>query len=79
MASVWEEVESFHKFAVARLAAGTPEPSFRELLIEWQDREGREAVNQAIREGLEDVAAGRYEPVEKVMDDLRAEFGFDRR
>ena len=79
MTTTREELESFHQFAAKRLAIGAAEPSFDELLIEWQDLQDREAINEAIRRGIADLDAGRHEPAEQVMAALREEFGFNRK
>jgi predicted transcriptional regulator len=39
----------------------------------------RESVNQAIRRGLADFEAGRHQPADEVMAEIRKEFGFDRK
>lgn len=75
MATTREEVESFHQFAMQRLADGQSSASLDDLLAEWQDTRDRDVINQAIREGLADVAAGRYESAEQSVEALRREFG----
>ena len=79
MATVREELESFHRFAAERLESETTEPSFGELLVEWQERRERDSVNAAIRRGLADVEAGRVEPSDQAMESIRQEFGFAKR
>lgn len=37
----------------------------------------REATVAGILSGLEDVAAGRTQPIEEAFEDLRREFGFE--
>ena len=76
MSATRDQLESFQKFAAERLAAGGVEPSFDELLIEWQDLHDREEINEAIRRGIADADAGRHQPAEQVMAELREEFGF---
>lgn len=77
MSSVREEVESFNRFANARLADGGAEPSFAELYLEWQVRQERESVNQAIREGIADVSAGRVYPARAAMAEILKELELD--
>jgi len=69
-------VESFYQFASKRLVTTDVEPSFDELLIEWQDLQEREEINEAIRRGIADANAGRHKPAEQVMAELREDFGF---
>ncbi len=77
MASVREEVDSFHRYAAARLSDEGPEPSFAELYLEWQDRHERESINRAIRAGIADVDAGRVYPARAAMEEIRKEFDLD--
>lgn len=78
MSATRDQLESFQQFAANRLATADVEPSFDELLIEWQDLQEREEINEAIRRGIADFEAGRHESAEKVMADLREEFGLSR-
>jgi predicted transcriptional regulator len=75
MPSVREELESFHQYAAERLSVCELEPSLEELLVEWTNRGDREQINAAIREGLADIAAGRFEPAHAAMEKIRLEFG----
>lgn len=76
MSATRDQLESFQQFAAKRLASAVVEPSFDELLIEWQDLQEREEIDEAIRRGIADFKAGRHEPAEQVMASLREEFGF---
>ncbi len=76
MSRVREDLESFHQFAVNRLAERAPVISLTELFAEWYDLRERESVNEAIREGLADVAAGRVVPAREAVQEIRKEFGF---
>jgi predicted transcriptional regulator len=76
MATTREELESFHQYAARRLKDAGSEPSLDDLLTEWADSRDREAINEAIRRGLADVAAGRHEPADQAMERIRHEFGF---
>ena len=78
MASVREEVESFHQFAKSRLAKGGPEPSLAQLYIEWQHFHEQESVDEAIRRGLDDIEAGRFRPADEVTESIRERFGFSK-
>jgi hypothetical protein len=75
MATTREELESFHQYAACRLKDGGSEPSLDDLLTEWADSRDREAINEAIRRGLADVAAGQHEPADQAMEQIRREFG----
>lgn len=78
MSTSLEELESFHEYAAGRLAEGASQASLDELLMEWQDRRDGEAINAAIRRGLADVDAGRYEPAEQSIQALGREFGLSK-
>lgn len=71
-----EQLESFHRFGVAQIAKGQPDLSWDELFILWESQSSRADVNKAIDEGIADVEAGRFEPAEQALSDLRSEFGF---
>ena len=75
MSTIRDDLNSFNQFAAARLAAPDSLASIDELFSEWYDFRDREQINQAIRQGLADVAAGRYQPAEQAMDAIRQEFG----
>lgn len=70
------ELDSFHRFASDRLEGGGEEFTWDELFILWDSTRHRASVNAGIREGLADVDAGRYEPADDAMDEIREEFGF---
>ena len=75
MSAALEELELFHEFASRRLAKGGESVSLDELLMEWHDSRDRESINAAIRRGLADVDAGRYEPAEQALQKIGREFG----
>ena len=79
MSVTLSELESFHHFAAEKLQSGGAE-SMEELfdlwLVEHPSAEEEADVHAAIREGLEDLKAGRYRPADEVMDELRAKYGF---
>ena len=76
MASIREDLESFQHFANERLANGDSGASLDDLFTEWHERRTREEVNQAIRQGLADIDAGRHESAEGAMESIREQFGF---
>ncbi len=76
MSSVRDDLESFHQFAIARLAGSASAASLDELLMEWQDLRDRESINEAISQGLAEIAAGRVISAREAMEELRKEFGF---
>lgn len=73
MSTTIEELESFHQYAALRLKENGTEPSLDELLMDWADTRDREAVNDAIRRGIADVDAGRHQPADQVMEQIRRE------
>jgi hypothetical protein len=66
-----EELERFHHFAADKLRNDGADLSIEELLRAWRTAEERASVNEAIRDGLADVQAGNYRPMEVFMDDFR--------
>lgn len=71
MASIREELDSFHRFAIERLSAGEPASNLDELFMEWHDTQSREEINEAIRRGLADADAGRHKSVEESFKAIR--------
>ncbi|MEX2113233.1 MAG: hypothetical protein WD845_08615 [Pirellulales bacterium] len=76
MASIREDLDSFHRFASERLAGGASAMSLDELLMAWHDAQSRDEINQAIRRGLSDVDAGRHRPADESLESIRQRFGF---
>lgn len=76
MSSTREDLDSFHQFAAQRLVSGESAASLEDLFIEWHDGRSRGEINQAIRQGLADVDAGRYEPADSATETIRQQFGF---
>jgi hypothetical protein len=76
MSVTQEELDSFHRFASEKLNKGPADLSWDELFIHWQSARERDEVNTAIREGLADVEAGRYQDASEAMEEIRKEFDF---
>ena len=70
-----EQLESFHRFASQRIDSGDNALSLSELLQLWlvenPTQEEQEDAHAAIRQGIEDIKAGRGRPAEEVMNELR--------
>ena len=45
--------------------------------LEWEKQDHKEAVD-GIRQGYEDMLAGRVRPMEEVFEELRAKYGLSR-
>jgi hypothetical protein len=73
-----EELDSFHRFASQKLNDESADLSWDELFIHWQSARERDEVNTAIREGLADVEAGRYQDASDAMEEIRKEFDFPK-
>jgi len=71
-----EQLDAFHRFGAEQIANGSSDLSWDELFILWESQDARDDVNAAIREGIGDVDAGRYESADKALADIRNEFGF---
>ena len=66
-----DELDSFHRFATERLRKNDRELTIDDLVIEWDSTRNREEINAAIREGLEDIDAGRARTADQVTEELR--------
>jgi predicted transcriptional regulator len=75
MASIRDELDSFHRFATERLASGELAVTLDQLFMEWQDSQLREEISEAIRRGLNDVDMGRHRPVDEAMEAIRQRLG----
>jgi hypothetical protein len=78
MVVVQEQLESFHRFAQQKLQNGGAE-SLEDLLDLWRienpsDEEQTE-IHAVIRQGLEDIDAGRGRDADEVLRDLRRKHG----
>ncbi len=71
-------LRAFTSFASEKLSHGEAMLTLDEALCLWdhenQSEEEREATLQAIRNGLEDVEAGRVRPARDVIAELRRKF-----
>ena len=74
MSTSQEQLDDFHRFASARLKSGGTELTIDDLLIEWDSTRNRDEINQAIREGLADIEAGRTRPAAEVTEELRRKY-----
>jgi hypothetical protein len=78
MSIVHDELAGFQQFAEEKLRLGEVQ-SLEELFdlwcIEHPSRNEAADVHEAIREGLEDIKAGRYRPADEVMAEIRAKYG----
>jgi hypothetical protein len=75
MATAFDELRSFHEFVGRKLAEGGSEPPSPQecldlWLIEYQTPEDQRETMEAIRQGLDDMDAGRTRPAEDVLRDL---------
>ena len=78
MSSVREDLDSFHQFAAQQLASGESAVSLDELFLLWHDARERDQINLAIRQGLADVQAGRFQPADQAMEVIRTDHGFSK-
>jgi predicted transcriptional regulator len=78
MSIVHDELAGFQRFAEERLRSGEAQ-SLDELFDLWRlehpTPDEQDDVHAAIREGLEDLKAGRYRPADEVTAELRAKYG----
>jgi predicted transcriptional regulator len=76
MSTAREDLDQFHQFAAKRLADELATVSLDDLYAQWHDHRHRDEVNRAIRQGLADVDAGRFQPADQAMEKIRQQFGF---
>ena len=62
-----DDIKNFHQFVDEKLANGGAD-SLRQLVAEWEERQ---EVNAAIRQGTNDIDAGRTEPFFESQDRFR--------
>lgn len=74
-----EQIDGFHEFATAKLSNGATTMTIDECFRVWRRVREREEMIAAINESLEDIAAGRVQPLEEVEEELQREFGFEPR
>ncbi len=77
------DLKAFRDFADAKLSNGGANITLEEALDLWeyenQTDEEREETAVAIREGLDDMYAGRTRPANEVLADLRKKFRLGNR
>lgn len=64
------DIQAFADYAAARVNNGGVE-SMSQLLRDWLAARERDEVNAAIREGLDDIDAGRTRPAREFMAEVR--------
>ena len=74
-----EQLDAFHRFGAEQLANGATNLSWDELFIMWESRNNRADANAAIREGLDDIDAGRFHSADEALAEIRDEFSITRR
>jgi hypothetical protein len=76
------DLQAFRAFVDEQLARGGAGLTLDEALALWEyenaPEEEREDTLRAIREGLEDLYAGRTRPAEEVLAEIRKKYGFGR-
>ena len=77
------DLKAFRDFADAKLSNGGANITLEEALDLWeyenQTEEEREGTVLAIREGLDDMYAGRTRPANEVLAELRQKFSLGNR
>lgn len=68
------QIDDFHQFATNRLKSGETKLTIDDLIIEWDSSRNRDEINDAIREGLADIEAGRTRPAAEVTEELRRKY-----
>jgi predicted transcriptional regulator len=71
-----EQLDSFQRFASEQLAQPNCSATLDELFMHWHDKQLRAEIDEAIKEGLADVDAGRTQPADSAMSAIAQRFGF---
>ena len=78
MAITIDDVQQFAAYVTARISNGGADLTRQELFEMWMlenpPADERAEVNAIIRQGLDDIDAGRSQPVEDVMARLDAKY-----
>ncbi len=75
MAVTQEQLDSFHRFATDKVNNGGAELSVADLYNLWRlenpTAEEQKDIDAALAEGLDDIRAGRTQPADEVMRELK--------
>lgn len=69
-----EELNQFHSFAVSSLAREEG-VSLQDLVQRWCDRREFDEAVSDIQQGLQDLEAGRGQPLAEAITDIRKDLG----
>lgn len=72
MNSTRQELDRFHDFALAKLSNGGAGLSLEQLLADWREKSD---CNVALREAIAEMRAGKGQPLDEALDDIRRELG----
>lgn len=70
-----QQLDSFHHFASQCIQSKLEIGTFEDLLFEWESTLFHSDVHAAIKEGLEDINAGRTRAARLVTQELKDELG----
>ena len=77
------DIRAFKNFVEQQHLRGGDAISVEDVVARWeyenQSAEAREATLEAIREGLDDMHAGRTMPAEEVFGEIRRKYGLTER
>ncbi|TWT92314.1 hypothetical protein Pla108_41130 [Botrimarina colliarenosi] len=76
MSAPLTDLDAFYAFGRNKLAEDG-DLSLDDLLFEWDAASHHDAINEAIREGVADVDAGRTRPATQVVAETRSRYGLD--
>ena len=68
-----EDLNNFHQFALS-VRQENASASVEELVAQWRAVKERAETNEAIREGLAEIEAGKGRPAAEVMADMKNKF-----
>ena len=68
-----EEINSFHQFALS-FCNETSDLTLEELVARWRATKDRDEVNEVIRQGLEEIGAGKGRPENEVFAEMKDKF-----
>lgn len=71
------QLDAFHKFGSDQIARENAELTWDELFVRWESHINQDTIDVAVRHGIADVDAGRSQPIDEALKDLRSEFGIE--
>ncbi len=69
------DLEAFQQYARERIGSITPDTSLDELAYQWQLTRERDEVNEVLKEGIDDIKAGRHRSAREATEEIARKHG----